>query len=191
MKKKKWIGIGIVLVLVFVVIAAVINVNKRFPQRTKEVYAPGEWMPLDNSVSVCADTARILEGEELEACMRDEFGGQDFQVKKKKGRVRQLVIKFRIKNTGDSEINIWQYMLKLAVNSYPDGWTTGLGTHYAQENTLAAGEECECMAAYTIGLGMVSDSEYPRFVKNNTFQIVQAVYPVQRMIEFKIGEEGT
>ena len=44
---------------------------------------------------------------------------------------------------------------------------------------------------YTIGLGMVSDSEYPRFVKNNTFQIVQAVYPVQRMIEFKIGEEGT
>lgn len=45
MKKKKWIGIGIVLVLVFVVIAAVINVNKRFPQRTKEVYAPGEWMP--------------------------------------------------------------------------------------------------------------------------------------------------
>lgn len=131
MKKKKWIGIGIVLVLVFVVIAAVINVNKRFPQRTKEVYAPGEWMPLDNSVSVCADTARILEGEELEACMRDEFGGQDFQVKKKKGRVRQLVIKFRIKNTGDSEINIWQYMLKLAVNSYPDGWTNGLGTHYA------------------------------------------------------------
>ena len=82
-------------------------------------------------------------------------------------------------------------MLKLAVNSYPDGWTTGLGTHYAQENTLAAGEECECLAAYTIGLGMVSDSEYPRFVKNNTFQIVQAVYPVQRMIEFKIGEEGT
>ena len=126
MKKKKWIGIGIVLVLVFVVIAAVINVNKRFPQRTKEVYAPGEWMPLDNSVSVCADTARILEGEELEACMRDEFGGQDFQVKKKKGRVRQLVIKFRIKNTGDSEINIWQYMLKLAVNSYPDGWTNGI-----------------------------------------------------------------
>ena len=166
MKKKKWIGLGIALVLVLVVIAAVINVNKRFPQRTKEVYAPGEWM-------------------------RDEFGGQDFQVKKKKGRVRQLVIKFRIKNTGDSEINIWQYMLKLAVNSYPDGWTNGLGTHYAQENTLAAGEECECMAAYTIGLGMVSDSEYPRFVKNNTFQIVQAVYPVQRMIEFKIGEEGT
>ena len=101
-------------------------------------------------MSVCADTARILEGEELEACMRDEFGGQDFQVKKKKGRVRQLVIKFRIKNTGDSEINIWQYMLKLAVNSYPDGWTNGLGTHYAQENTLAAGEECECMAAYTV-----------------------------------------
>ena len=50
MKKKKWIGIGIVLVLVFVVIAAVINVNKRFPQRTKEVYAPGEWMPLDLSL---------------------------------------------------------------------------------------------------------------------------------------------
>lgn len=53
----------------------------------------------------------------------------------------QLVIKFRIKNTGDSEINIWQYMLKLAVNSYPDGWTNGLGTHYAQENTLAAQEK--------------------------------------------------
>ena len=45
MKKKKWIGLGIALVLVLVVIAAVINVNKRFPQRTKEVYAPGEWMP--------------------------------------------------------------------------------------------------------------------------------------------------
>ena len=48
------------------------------------MYAPGEWMPLDNSVSVCADTARILEGEELEACMQDEFGGQDFQVKRKR-----------------------------------------------------------------------------------------------------------
>ena len=54
--------------LVFVVIAAVINVNKRFPQRTKEVYAPGEWMPLDNSVSVCADTARILGKKEKRSC---------------------------------------------------------------------------------------------------------------------------
>ena len=48
MKKKKWIGLGIALVLVLVVIAAGINVNKRFPQRTKEVYAPGEWMPLES-----------------------------------------------------------------------------------------------------------------------------------------------
>ncbi len=100
MKKKKWIGIGIVLVQVFVVIAAVINVNKRFPQRTKEVYAPGEWMPLDNSVSVCADTARILEGEELEACMRDEFGGQDFQVKRKKVVYGSLLLSSELKIQG-------------------------------------------------------------------------------------------
>lgn len=56
--------------LVFVVIAAVINVNKRFPQRTKEVYAPvngGHWITVCRFVQ---DTARILEGEELEACMR-------------------------------------------------------------------------------------------------------------------------
>ena len=73
MKKKKWIGIGIVLVLVFVVIAAVINVNKRFPQRTKEVYAPGEWMPLDDGVSVCTGRGGVLEGEELECGVLDEF----------------------------------------------------------------------------------------------------------------------
>lgn len=83
-------------------------------------------------------------------------------------------------------------MLKLAVNSYPDGWIQWFRYALcAGEYACRPGEECECMAAYTIGLGMVSDSEYPRFVKNNTFQIVQAVYPVQRMIEFKIGEEGT
>lgn len=188
MKKRRIVITVVVVIFVIAGIISVIDVNKRFPARTKEVYSLGEWMPAYNGVCVNAVEAYILDGEELKECMHNEFNGNwdfMFDMKTKK---RALIIRLKIRNDGDTDRKVLNNVLQLAVCSYPAGWSSGV-LHYVEKDELAPGDECEGMIAALISDAAVKDKEYPKFVKNNTFQVVQAVYPVYRMIEFKIEEE--
>ena len=172
--KKKYIFL-IALVGVFLLgIFRYIDLNSRFPKAPTQAYGLGEWMPTGKA-EICAVEAKILKGEEMEKYYEEEFGGEK-------------IIGMSYK---DDTLRVSRLVHQVHFEAYPAGCANGIDEYYFPVEQIEPQEEAEGVISIALSRGDVDDKEYDTFIKNNTIRLVKSAYPVIKMIEFKIGEEGT
>lgn len=171
---KRIVGVVAFLFIVLWTIG-VIDVNSRFPQPEVQEYGQDDWLEYDDSI--------LLNVNEIKYELA-EVSVDENKVLTSQKNTAHILVKFRVKNKTESDIDFYNYFMRFDLVVYPIGYNNQGSLRNMNEIYIKAGEEKEFIAEYNLTEGLIKQKFMEKFL-NNKFCLCIRTYPVRQMFVFE------